>query len=322
MPLLDARPPLNRSLPAATDLRLTLSDGSRLTITGTVPTAAAARRTLLDNAALYVIGGTLAPHLANGPTVYTAAYAGRSQALRRVQRSYAYWIDALHAINVTGLALVHTREPWTLARLAHTEAMLIQTLSTGSATTRYEAVMTNTHSSAIWAEPELTDNEIRANQGLAAEIAHHVATHIHHGRTNVGNWPSPAGNARELAVKVLHHAERALDADEIVDRLADMGYRPEARTHYRTVVRDLGQRDRLRGTSRFHAETLTGARGARPRVRVYWAPHLNRHDAIADYLAAQNQRPNRIRRHEPHPPARTRPSLNAIVSSRTRANAS
>lgn len=309
-------------LPPVTDAEITLSDGSRLTITGDVPASPTERRKQLQGAALYVIAGMLAPHVTGQPDgstpTYTAAYAGRSQAMRRVERSYRYWVEALHAIEVAGLATIHTPAKWALPYLAHVEAMLIQTLSTaayapGYAHQRHDVCMTNTQSAALWAAAQLTTQQIHAGERFAAEAAHHVWTRILDRRVN--DWPSPSGNARELAVRVIHHeaTQRALDADDIVEHLHAIGYQPDARSQHRTVVRDCGQRDRLGGTSRFHARTLTGVPGARPGVRVYWNPDLPARDAIAGYIDAQRHRPWRRRRvPEAHLPARSRPTIHAL----------
>lgn len=249
-------------------LAITLDGGASLRIHPRPPYAAAYRRAAVAGSALYVFVGPrtdLGPQPADHPII--GGYVGKSDALHvRAHDSWNHWVTAQRAFAPTAMALLHSPTPLPPDSLSVTEARVAQRLATDMGS----LALTNTHTSAETAAARLTPTALHDAVTLGDTIAHHIWRITLNFHTNP--WPAPAPNLREAAIRVIQRAStlehRGLDLHELVDRLETNGYPSTGRTRWRSVRRDVAERERKAGAPRalathhrgrviFHATTIT-----------------------------------------------------------------
>lgn len=270
-------PPALTLPPVPTQL-ITVSDGSRLTITGDVPTDVSERRARVRGAQLYCIAGLLTdPHNPLAPARYTAAYLGKSSALYRANTSFTSWVITQRRLQPVAIALLHREDAHEPDVLSALEARCIQLLSTGPG----NVVMLNRHTSANLASARLSRTQITTVQDLAAEIADHLWRRMLASTTNP-HPGAPASNARELAIRCILAADRAVDVPDIVALLTAAGHHSTGNTPEFSTRRDLLQREdrgRPRIPTTWHRHR-----------RLFWPPRLPKHTALARYDQAKPAR--------------------------------
>ena len=262
-------------LPTVTPRQVTLGDGSILNFLSNVPFDAALRREAVHGSALYAFVGPrldLAP-AADGP--FIGGYVGKSDALAgRAGISWGYWVHAQRAIAPVGMILLQRSEPYDPDQLSVTEARVIARLATDMGS----LALTNTHSSAESAAARLHPRDLAAAVELGDTIAHRIWKHALGHRTNP--WPAPAPNLREAAIRIVQRASklerRGIDLLELCTRLETNGYPSNGRTRWRSVRRDVADREQRTGAPRAHAV------GHRDRV-IFYATTLTETQALRGY---------------------------------------
>jgi hypothetical protein len=205
-------------------------------------------------------------------------YFGESGSLSgmRPAESFRHW--HLTQQHLDAFAAVHVRsEP----RFDHDdyrrliEAHVIRALSYA------DLYMLNTHSSCPEAARRLGRADVMRALDVADGISTAVLEYVFHGLSN--SHPAPASNNRELAVRILRHADRAMNTGEVVRAMRAAGAVMTGRTLGFTVRRDLIQREReSRGRPRAFVTWHEGR-------RLYYPPHLSRSIAVSRYVAAQRR---------------------------------
>jgi hypothetical protein len=253
---------------------LRLPDGAALIISDAVPATAAARILQSRFAQFYGYFGWV-----NTPGIRVlGGYFGESASLSgtRPAESFRHW--HLTQQHLDAFAAVHVRSE---ARFDHDdyrrliEAHVIRALSYSN------LYMLNTHSSCPESARRLGRADVMRALDVAEGISRAVLGHIFQGRSNT--HPAPASNNRELAVRVLRHADRALDTGEVVRAMRAAGAVLTGQTIGFTVRRDLIQREReSRGRPRAFVTWHEGR-------RLYYPPHLSRRVAVSRYADAQRR---------------------------------
>lgn len=265
-------------LPHVTPRQIALNDGGVLQVVPQVPFQAALRRAAVDGSTLYAFVGPridLAP-TAHGP--YVGGYVGKSEALAdRAGTSWRYWVLAQRAFDPVAMVLLHRSQRYDPNELSVTEARVIARLASDMGS----LALTNTHSSAETAAARLTPPRLTAAVQLGDTIAHLIWQHALGCWTNP--WPAPAPNLREAAIRVVQRAsnleQRGIDLTELCARLEANGYPSAGRTRWRSVRRDIADREQRTGAPRAHAVAHRG------RI-VFHANTLPTAQALAGYDAA------------------------------------
>lgn len=256
-------------------LTLSLPDGARLTVSGTVPPTPAARVLQSRNAQFYGYFGWVR----TSGTPLLGGYFGESGSLSglRPAESFRHWHQTQQHLEAFAAVHVRSDQPFDhddYRRLV--EAHVIRALSYA------ELYMLNTQSSCRESARRLQRPEVLRGLAVADAISQAVLAHVFQGRTN--DHPVPAGNNRELAVRVLRHADRAMNTGEVVRAMRAAGAVLTGQTIGFTVRRDLIQREReSRGRPRAFVTWHDGR-------RLYYPPHLARRVAVNRYLVAQRAR--------------------------------
>lgn len=271
--------------PVTQALTIPLANQARLRIHPRPPYHAADRRAVVAGSALYVFVGprTDLPPRTDGQVI-VGGYVGKSDALNmRAHDSWTHWVTAQRAFAPTAMALLHTRALFPPDELSVTEARVAQRLATDMG----NLALTNTHTSAETAASRLTTTALHDAVALGDTIAGHIWRLALNFHTNP--WPAPAPNLREAAIRILQRAarleHRALDLHELVIRLETNGYPSTGRTRWRSVRRDLAERERRTGAPRALAASHRG------RV-IFYATTLDWHQAVTGYDHA-HPRPER-----------------------------
>lgn len=270
-----------------TPRRIPLYDGGVLQVVPQPPFQAALRRAAVDGSTLYAFVG---PRIDITPTAqgpYFGGYVGKSEALAgRAGTSWRYWVLAQRAFDPTAMILLHRSERYDPNELSVTEARVIARLATDMGS----LALTNTHSSAETAAARLNRSRLTAAVQLGDTIAHLIWKHALGCRTNP--WPAPAPNLREAAIRIVQrasgHEHRGIDLMELCARLEANGYPSNGRTRWRSVRRDVADREARTGAPRAHAVPHRG------RV-IFHATTLAVEEALAGYDAA-HPRPTRALR--------------------------
>lgn len=287
--------PLGHSpLPTVAPIHIDLYDGSTLSISHHVPADAAERRAAVHGSTLYAFVGPRLDlpvdsagvglhhdHASSWPAAseVIGGYVGKTEALTgRADISFTQWVIAVKAFDPTAMALLHRPGvPYDPDVLSVIEARVIGRLATDMGSIS----LTNTHSSADRAAARLSAADLANAVRLGDTIAHHIWEHALGFWTNP--WPAPVPNAREAAVRILQRAaiqeRRALDLRELTSRLEVNGYQSKGKTRWRSVRRDIADREAWAGAARAHTQTYRG------RV-LFWATSLSRAEALAGYDAA------------------------------------
>lgn len=242
----------HRPLPDVTARQIPLHDGGVLHFVPQVPFTAALRRAAVDGSTLYAFVGPridLAPS-AQGP--FIGGYVGKSDALTgRAGTSWRYWVLAQRAIDPHAMILLHRSQPYDPDELSVTEARVIARLATDMGSLS----LTNTHSSAETAAARLTPQRLAAAVTLGDTIAQLIWTCALGCWNNP--WPAPAPNLREAATRVIQRASklerRGIDLMELCSRLEANGYPSAGSTRWRSVRRDIADREQRTGSPRAHA---------------------------------------------------------------------
>lgn len=277
-------------LRSVTPRHIQLGDGANLEFIANVPDDAAQRRAAVHGSALY---GFVGPRLdldppASGGT-YIGGYIGKSDALAaRADTSWCHWIIAQRAIAPVAMVLLHPpARIYDRDALSVTESRVIARLSTDMG----QLCLTNTHTSAETAASRLGDADLTRAVRLGDTIAHHIWGHALAFHANP--WPAPAPNMREAAIRVIQRAStqerRGIDLMELCARLEANGYPSAGRTRWRSVRRDVADREQRTRAPRAHATAH------RNRV-IFWSTPLTKVQALAAYDAAHPlQRPTPTR---------------------------
>ncbi|MBB2988116.1 hypothetical protein [Terracoccus luteus] len=252
-----------------TPATLTLPDGSSLTINDHVPTTPTDRRDAALHAQLYFYGGHI-----DTPTGPLGGYLGESGHLDgpRAASSLSRWVINQRRITPTGMALLTSPHP-AYTTSAFRKLVEARTLMNLSARNLW---LLNTHTNAGLATAHLTRAHVKHAHAIATTLADHIHTEIFNSHHN--GHPSPAANNREHAVRVVLHADRALDTYEVMRALRAAGITTNARTWTFTIRRDLVRREaETRSIPRVFSTTHRGR-------RLYWNPQtLSKNAAIAGY---------------------------------------
>lgn len=245
-----------------------LTDGSTLTISASVPLSAAERRQAALGALLYCFAGRI-----DQPSGPLGAYLGQSHDLDgpRAATSLSRWVITQRRIIPAGMAILRRDDPYEDDYRRYVEARTIMRISAAG------IWLLNTHTSAGLASARLSRSQVRDGQDLAEHVADAILIHLFAGQTNP--HPSPASNTREAAVRVVLHANRALDTYEIMRALRASGLRStQGRTWDFSLRRDLNIREKeTRGTPRvvscWHRNR-----------RLFWDPiRLTKRQALRGY---------------------------------------
>jgi hypothetical protein len=253
---------------------LRLPNGAALTISNNVPATPAARVLQSRGAQFYGYFGWVR----TGESPLLGGYFGESGSLSglRPAESFRHWHRTQQ--HLAAFAAVHVRsdQPFDhddYRRLV--EAHVIRALSYA------ELYMLNTQSSCPESARRLVRADVLRGLDVAGSISQAVLAHVFQGRTN--DHPAPAGNNRELAVRVLRHADRAMNTGEVVRAMRAAGAVLTGQTIGFTVRRDLIQREReSRGRPRAYVTWHAGR-------RLFYPPHLPRNEAVRRYVAAQRR---------------------------------
>jgi hypothetical protein len=238
-------------------VEVTLTDGSLARVYPRVPVTVDDRRSAALQAAIYFFGGHV-DHVGG----YLGGYLGQSQNLYggRAAESLTRWVLDQRRIRPTGMVLIAPARPYRDGYQRVIEAAAIMTLSARG------LHLLNSQSAAPCAARTLSTRERTAAQAVAVQIADVIHEHVFHCATNA--YPSPTGNTREAAVRVVLHAARALDTDEVVNELRRTGVASTGATWSFTVRRDLHLREKhAGGTPRVATAQHRGR-------RLYWNPIL------------------------------------------------
>lgn len=248
------------------DRVLRLSDGARVVVRA-APTGLVDRRTAALAGQLYVIAGHV--DTADG---HLGGYLGQSRDLdgARSGRSLRRWVLDQRRIHPVAMAVVRPTRPYPHDFRLFLEARTLMSMS-GSG-----YWMLNSQYAAVTVSRRLSRRQVLAGQALAAELASILAAELFNGRRNT--YPCPSGSIREAAVKVVLHADRALNTTEVCDGLRALGVTSEGVTWAYTIRRDLNLRERgTRGTPRIASARYEG-------TRVYWNPATrSKRDALRGY---------------------------------------
>ena len=261
--------PAPTTAPAPVDQVGRLSDGARV-VTRTVPTDLGDRRTAALAGQIYVIAGHI-----DTTTGYLGGYLGETNDLdgSRCGRSLRRWVIDQHRIHPLAMAVVRPTRPYPRDYRVFLEAHTLMALSGAG------YWMLNTQYGAPTSSKRLSRRQIASGQERAAELAAILITELFGGRHNP--HPCPAGSVREAAVRVVLHADRALDTPEVCAGLRAAGVTTTGATWDYTVRRDLNVRERsTRGVPRVVSTLHHG-------TRLFWAPAvLGKRQAVSRYDAA------------------------------------
>ena len=262
-------PALTTAPTSPADRVLRLSDGARVVVR-TTPTGLGDRRTAALAGQLYVIAGHV-----DGPDGHLGGYLGQSRDLdgARSGRSLTRWTRDQHRIHPVAMAVVRPTRPYPHDVRLYLESRTLMALS-GSGYSRL-----NTQYAAVTSSRRLSRRQVAAGQALATELAEVLTAELFGGRRN--HYPCPSGSIREAAVRVVLHANRALDTVEVCDGLQAAGVTSEGATWAYTIRRDLNLRERAtRGTPRIASARFDG-------IRVFWNPAtLSKREALTGYASA------------------------------------
>ncbi|SDD37336.1 hypothetical protein SAMN05660690_4100 [Geodermatophilus telluris] len=262
-----------------TPSQLRLADGSEFIVTTNVPGTTGGKLAGISSASFYAILGRL-----RVPTGPAAGYLGETGALKnRPAVSYGRWATTLRLLVPVAMVLVlppsASTNPGAARRHQNprfrrlVEGRMVRDLNAG-------ITMLNTQSAPIESNRRLPRADRLAALALADEITANI-TEYALGHT-ANPHPFPATTNKEQAIRVIRASNRALDTDDVVQLTGQAGNPVPGFSPDFTMRRDLNDREQVAGgTPRIFTCLITTDNGSVR--RLYYGPHLTKHQAIASY---------------------------------------